>query len=227
MAETDGFLDHNMHGKAIREVKIDTVASDPSGGGLYKGRMWFNTTTNVLMVYDGTTKQTVAFGAGASALKFVGVFDAAAAAGALPTVGSDGEGITAGDTWLVTVAGTVGSALALHVGDQLVAKINDADADAEFFVVHGETVDLSPYSREEVKTNQSFTADVEKTVTASNLSAIRDAEVYRDVNEDGSRFEKITDGVQVQLDGSDSTKVYITCGIALTGAKIVLQGTSN
>ncbi len=227
MAETDGFLDHNMHGKAIREVKLDTVASDPSGGGLYKGRIWFNTTSNELKVYDGTTKQVLAYGAGASALKFAGEFDAAGAAGDLPTIGSDGSGVIAGDAWLVTSDGTVGGSLELHEGDQLIALIDDADAAAEFFVVHGEEVDLSPYSREEVLSSQSFTADVEKTVTASNLSAIRDAEVYRDVNEDGSRFEKITDGVQVQLDGSDSTKVYITCGIALTGAKIVLQGTSN
>ena len=41
---------------SIKGVKVQSLASDPT---LIEGIVWYNTTTNVLKFYNGTSAQTV------------------------------------------------------------------------------------------------------------------------------------------------------------------------
>ena len=42
--------------KGIKGFKVQSLASDPSGPD---GQVWYNTTTNLLKFYNGTSAQTV------------------------------------------------------------------------------------------------------------------------------------------------------------------------
>jgi hypothetical protein len=211
-------VDHN--GFQIKSVSVDRLSSDPSGNGLYKGRVWYNTTSDLYKGYNGTSVVTLSFTAVYPG-RFVGSLDASAAA--WPTSGSGVSGaIVDGDTWQVSAAGTIG-AVALHVGDVVMAKQDDADADNEFAVVETERTDMSPYMRGEDQENQNFTAGTEKTITSAQLSTIRDVEIW---NITGGRRKKITSGVAVEVDDSDPTICYVTIGIDLTGVTVTLIGNS-
>lgn len=222
MAEQEIFNNLDMNGKIIKKARLEYLSSDPSGGDLWDWRVWFNTSVGKLKYYNGTTVITVATGNN-DPRKYQGHWDASS--GAFPTAGSGtGGAVAAGDMWFVSADGTVDSH-AYTKGDTIVANADGADAAAEFDVNEGDRVDLTPFLRRENKHNQNFTADTEKTLTATTLDTIEEVEVWRDVNGDGTRYEKITSGVQVHVDGSDSTIAYVTVGVALTGARVKLVGT--
>lgn len=44
----------NLNGNQLLGLRLEVLASDPAGGGLYEGRLWFNSTDNLLKYYDGT-----------------------------------------------------------------------------------------------------------------------------------------------------------------------------
>lgn len=228
MAEKTHFLDQNFNGFALKSAKVENLSSDPSGAGLYAGRVWFNTTDGLFKGYNGTAVITLSFSATYPG-RFVGTIDASA--GNWPTSGSGASGaIVDGDMWQVSNAGTIGS-VSLNAMDLVVAKVDAASADADFAVVEQERTDLSPYSREEQQDDVDITANTELTVTAANLSKIRDIEVYRKLtgvgpNSDETRFEKVSEGIQVQLSSTDDTVAYLNSAVSLADARLVLQGTS-
>lgn len=43
----------------IRNVRLENLAADPSGGDLYEGRIWENSTSHTIKWYDGTTVKTL------------------------------------------------------------------------------------------------------------------------------------------------------------------------
>src|SRR5262245_39450031 len=42
-----------MNKNQILDLRIEVLAADPSGAGLYEGRLWFNSTDDLLKYYDG------------------------------------------------------------------------------------------------------------------------------------------------------------------------------
>lgn len=49
----------DLNGNQLTKVRAEMLAADPTGGDLYEGRFWFNTTDDVLRYYDGTAVVTV------------------------------------------------------------------------------------------------------------------------------------------------------------------------
>jgi hypothetical protein len=124
-------------GQELRNWSGEKLTTDPTGGGLYQGREWFNTTDGVKRYYDGAAIQTVATIADIASLgKLVGGHDASTG---IPTTGSGTSGaINQGDQWRVTVGGTIagiGGEDVLEVGDLIVAVNAGASTSADFFVL--------------------------------------------------------------------------------------------
>lgn len=44
----------DMNGNEVKGLRCEILAADPTGGDLYEGRLWFNSTDNFLKYYDGT-----------------------------------------------------------------------------------------------------------------------------------------------------------------------------
>lgn len=44
----------NLAGNQILGLRLEVLTADPSGGGLYEGRVWFNSTDDLLKYYNGT-----------------------------------------------------------------------------------------------------------------------------------------------------------------------------
>jgi hypothetical protein len=45
----------DLIGNQILGLRVELLAADPSGAGLYSGRLWFNSTNGLLKYYDGST----------------------------------------------------------------------------------------------------------------------------------------------------------------------------
>lgn len=124
-------------GNELRNWSLEKLAADPTGGDLYQGREWYNTTDNVIRYYDGTNIQTVATLEELTKIgTFQGVHDASG--GAVPSTTLDGSAIVAGDFWRVSVAGTIvgiGGDDALEVGDLIYALADGASTAADFTAV--------------------------------------------------------------------------------------------
>lgn len=136
MAEKNIYQHLNGNGNELRNWSGEKLAADPTGGDLYAGRMWFNTTDNKLRFYDGTTVQTVVTAEDLASIgEFQGGFDASAG---VPTTTLDGDTIRAGDYWRVTVPGTIsgiGGDDVLEVGDLVYALADGASTAAQFTAV--------------------------------------------------------------------------------------------
>lgn len=49
-------------GGSIRNLKVEELTEDPTLGGLFESRLWYNSTTKALKYYNGTEVQTLAVG---------------------------------------------------------------------------------------------------------------------------------------------------------------------
>ena len=135
MAEVIDVVNHlNLDENEVRNVSLEKLAADPSGAGLFEGRIWLNTTDGVIKLYRSGEIKILAFlsdvlDRGA----FVGAHDASTG---IPTTGSgEGGAIEAGDTWTISVAGTIVGILGddeLSVGDILIATADGANSAAQF-----------------------------------------------------------------------------------------------
>lgn len=151
MADKIIYVDEDHSAQEIRNVSIEKLAATP--GTLYAGRFWHNTTDNhaYFVDNDGTTVRRLVnsddlnkFG------EFIGSFSAAA--GLVPTVGSgvdvvgtSDSSIEAGDSWRITVAGTITGLAAgndnLAVGHLLLALVDGASTAADFMAItHNESI---------------------------------------------------------------------------------------
>lgn len=121
------YVDLDLNGNEIKNVKAEQLAADPSGAGLYAGRFWDNTTTGKRKYYDGAAIQIIATeGYVTTTVNQLGQMQGSfsASAGLLPTAAAKTQGdlttIKKGDNWVITVAGTIagiqGSSV-LSVGD--------------------------------------------------------------------------------------------------------------
>jgi hypothetical protein len=121
----------------LRDWAIENLASDPTAGGLYTGRVWFNTTDSKLRGYNGTAVVTYATLADITAIgTFQGVHNPSA--GAVPSTTLDGSAIVAGDFWRVSAVGTIAGILgadALEIGDLIFANIAGASVAADFTAI--------------------------------------------------------------------------------------------
>jgi len=121
-----------LNGNSIINFIADPVASDPVSG-LVEGRVIYNTTEDVLKVYNGTSWEEI--GANVpNILNLKGSIDA--------STNPDYPAAVAGDTYIITVAGTVGgvSGKLVEAGDYLVAVTdniggNEASVGANWIVL--------------------------------------------------------------------------------------------
>lgn len=136
MATEKYYKNLDGQGNELQNWSLEKLAADPTGGDLYQGREWYNTTDNTIKFYDGTAVQTVATLAELTKIgAFQGTVDASAG---LPTTTLDGSPIAAGDYWRVSVAGTIvgiGGDDVLEVGDLIYANIDAAAVAADFTAV--------------------------------------------------------------------------------------------
>ncbi len=58
----------DLNGNQILGLRVEVLASDPAGGGLYEGRLWFNSTTDLLKYYNGSAVVSLGTGGGVSSL---------------------------------------------------------------------------------------------------------------------------------------------------------------
>lgn len=123
----------DINGNEIRGLRVELLAADPSGGGLYEGRLWFNTTSNLLKYYDGTTiiELGAAAGGGVQSLTVDNSSIENIGTGSNPSIRVKALGIT--DAML---AGSISNsklatnplARANHTGTQTAATISDLAA---------------------------------------------------------------------------------------------------
>lgn len=214
-----------MNRKTLKNTGPERLSADPSGGDLWEGRRWYNTTDHVERFYNGTSVVTVTTGSVATSLKFMGAISGNTSYNGLTGSGVSAA-IVAGDAWLATATLTFtygdSSTVTLHAGDQLVALVANADDPADFWINHGEVLDLSPYAKVETQSSIDLVEDTEYTVTAATLTVVKDVQVLGPVSS-GKRSD-ITDSVELTYDDSDTTKVYITSGVGLTDCKVILEG---
>jgi len=179
VAETIDFVNHiDMDQNEIRNVSLEKLAADPAAIDLFEGRPWINTTEGVVKIYLGGVIKIIAYlsdvlDRGA----FVGPHDASTG---IPTTGSGAGGaIEAGDTWTISVAGTITGILGddnLSVGDLLIATADGANSAAQFVGVQ-RNLDDSKLTYTDSQT-VSLPANTDTTVTAVFSGRITSVEVY-------------------------------------------------
>lgn len=179
MSEVIDYVNHiNLDGNEIRNVSYEKLAADPTGPGLFEGRFWLNTTEGVVKVYRNAEIKIIAYlsdvlDRGA----FVGPHDASTG---IPTTGSGAGGaIEAGDTWTISVAGTINGILGdaeLSVGDLLIATADGANAANQFVGVQ-RNLDDNKLTYTDSQT-VSLPANTDTTVTAVFSGRITSVEVY-------------------------------------------------
>lgn len=123
------YVDIDLNGNEIKNMRLEQLAADPTGLDLYSGRAWYNTTTNEVKYYDGTVVQVVASKAYVISEinkleRLQGAYDASS--GLLPTAANKTQGdltqLVAGDYWIISVAGTIAGIRGddvLSIGDKL------------------------------------------------------------------------------------------------------------
>ena len=128
-----GNIDLNKN--QLQNVTLHQLASAPSNPT--NGQIYFNTSTAKPMMYDGAA--WIDLTASGTIRDLVGDFSAAA--GTVPTTGTGLSGaILKGDSWYITVAGTITGVepiANLNVGDLLIARVDGANTGGEFFAIKG------------------------------------------------------------------------------------------
>jgi len=215
MADGISFHDNiNLETNEIQNVSFEKLAADPTGGDLYEGRFWLNTTDNRVKVYRNAEVKVIAF---LSDLVGGGTFSHDASTG-IPTTGSaQGGGVAAGDTYFITVAGTIagiGGDDNLDVGDLLIATADGANAANQFIGKQRNLNDAVLTAGEVVTVN--LVAATPLTITASNFNGnVIDAEVYR------------ADGRQVNVRktlGAGNNQIILRSNQSLSGLSVRLVG---
>jgi hypothetical protein len=122
----------------LLNFKLNPTATDPATPVI--GVPWYNTTTNKLKFYDGTSVRVLAHLGDLAALgRYRGQWDAstgiptAAASTVLPD-----DPIKAGDHWRVSVGGSIVNLIGadiLAAGDMIFADADGANTAAQFFAV--------------------------------------------------------------------------------------------
>jgi len=218
MADGISFHDHiNLETNELQNVSFEKLAADPAGGDLYEGRFWLNDTEGLVKVYRNSEIKIFAY---LSDLVGGGAFAHDASTG-IPTTGSGVAGaIKAGDTYFITVAGTIaciGGDDKLDVGDLLIAIADGANSAAQFIGKQRNLDDAVLTGGEVVTVN--LVAATPLTITAANFAgSVIDAEVYR------------ADGRQINVRktlGAGANQIILRSNQSLTGVSVRLVGLLN
>lgn len=51
---TEVLVNLDLNGNQLLGLRLEVLAADPTGGGLYEGRLWFNSTSDVVKFYSGS-----------------------------------------------------------------------------------------------------------------------------------------------------------------------------
>lgn len=185
MANKNYYVNSLGNGNELRDWSLEKVAADFTGGDLYTGRQWYNTTTNQIKYYDGTTVQTIATLEELTKIgNFQGVHDASG--GLVPSATLDGSAIVAGDFWRVSVAGTIvgiGGDDVLEIGDLIYANVDGAAVAADFTAVQVNLNLPSNLSQVEEVTLAALPANTVTTIP-TNFSNAYNIQAFNSANEE-------------------------------------------
>lgn len=218
MADGTPFHDHlDMVTNEIQNASFEKLAADPVGGDLFEGRFWLNTTDGLIKVYRNSEIKIFAY---LSDLVGGGAFAHDATTG-IPTAGSGINGaIKAGDTYFITVAGTIvgiGGDDKLDIGDLLIAIADGANSAAQF-IGKQRNLDDAVLVGGEVQT-VNLVAATPLTITAVNFSGnVLDVEIYR------------ADGRQINVRktlGAGANQMILRSNQSLTGVSVRVVGLLN
>jgi hypothetical protein len=120
----------DLIGNQILGLRTELLAADPSGAGLYTGRLWYNSTSDQLKYYAGATLGIIVIGAGVASLTVDNSSIENTGTAGAPSIRVKALGIT--DAML---AGAISNgklatnplARANHTGTQAAATISDFD----------------------------------------------------------------------------------------------------
>lgn len=182
------YTDIDMNEQELRNFSLEKLAADPSGGGLYTGRKWYNTTESVAKYYDGTAVQIYAARTWVTSeinklQRSQGSFDASP--GSLPTSANKTQGdltqIVSGDYWFISVAGTIagiGGADELSPGDKLQYMGGGAGTAANWVGIQTNLNDDKIGDIKGEKQTVSLVANTPLAVNASTLANIHSIQIY-------------------------------------------------
>jgi hypothetical protein len=120
----------DLNGNQILGHRVENLAADPSGGGLYEGRLWINSTTHLLKYYNGSGVVVLGSATGVNSLTVDDSSIENIGTASDPSIRVKALGIT--DAMLAgsisnTKLATNPLARANHTGTQLAATISDFD----------------------------------------------------------------------------------------------------
>lgn len=215
MATKNIYVNQDFNKQEIQNVSIEKLANDPSGLGLYAGRIWVNTTDLRTKWYDGVAIHTLAHKSDLEAFgALVSLHDASTG---IPTVGSgDAGAIRKGDYWIISVGGTItglsGNSAILQAGDLIYAAVDGASAAASFYGVQANLNLPGNIAQAEIVTLATLTANTATAIPTTFTNNVYSVQVFNSANED------ITSGLHI-----NSTN-QITSNVALTGLTIRVIG---
>lgn len=187
------YVDLNLQENEIQNVSLEKLATDPSGGGLYEGRIWENTTENKIKHYVGGQIRVLADEAFVqSAIQQIGQsqggFDASG--GLLPTIADliDGDTvIRRGDYWDITAGGTIagiGGDDVLSVGDVLKFVGTNPATPAHWLGIQRNLNDTLLGDVKAERQTVNLVANTPLTVSASTIANVHSVQTFNSTDEE-------------------------------------------
>jgi hypothetical protein len=182
------YVDINLNGNEIKEVRLEQLALDPSGLGLYDGRIWYNTAVDKIKYYDGTAVRILASEDWVTSEinkleRIQGSFDASS--GLLPVAGDKIQGdltqIVAGDYWIISVAGAIvgiGGDDNLAIGDKLQYVGGGAGTAANWVGIQTNLNDANIGNVKAEKQTVNLVANTPLNVNAATIAVIHSVQTY-------------------------------------------------
>lgn len=218
--------DLNLNEQEIQNVSLEKLATDPSGAGLYKGRVWHNSTTDLVKRYDGVAVQILADRSYVTSEinkleRLQGAFSAAP--GLLPTASNKTQGdltqVIPGDYWIISTGGTIVGIQGddtLSTGDKLQYVGGGAATAANWVGIQTNLNDSLIGNVTGEKQTVSLTANTPLAVNAATITNIHSIQIYT------SAGDEIIIDIQ-KLGGANQRT--ITSKKTLTGVVVELLGT--
>lgn len=219
-------INKHLDGQNVAQLlnfKLNPTATDPATPVV--GVPWYNTTTNKLKFYDGTSVRVLAHLGDLAALgRYRGQWDAstgvptAAASTVLP-----GDPIKAGDHWRVSVGGNIANLIGadlLAAGDMIFADADGANTAAQFFAVQA-NADLTITTIRDTATLATLAANTATNVVPTLLAGGKIAS-YMILDSTGKDISYALDVTVDQV----TPKLVVTSLSALSNLAIAFVGTT-
>jgi hypothetical protein len=207
----------------LLNFKLNPTATDPVTPVI--GVPWYNTASNKLKFYDGTSVRVLAHLGDLAALgRYRGQWDASAG---VPTAAAStvlpGDPIKAGDHWRVSVGGNIANLIGadlLAAGDMIFADADGANTAAQFFGVQA-NADLTIATIRDTATLATLAANTATNVVPTLLAGGKIAN-YLILDSTG---KDITFSLDVSVD-QVTPKLVVTSLSALSNLAIAFVGTT-